>query len=274
MTRGWRRTWAFTLCSAISPGWAVFPALALAQTPQDEWHFTAYVYSYWATLSGSATFPTGTSANITVDPNQLLHSLNFAIMGAFEVQRGPWGLFTDIIYVDASGSKTATRDLSVGGVTIPSGVTANVGLDVKSTVWTLGGSYRFAATPEATFDLLAGARDLILKQHLTWQFSADVGPLAGPARQGSSDSNPNNWDGIVGIKGRVMFGDQHTWFVPYYIDVGTGESKLTWQALGGLGYTFHWGEVIGVWRYLDYQFSKNSASLSMNGPAIGIAFHW
>ena len=71
-----------------------------------------------------------------------------------------------------------------------------------------------------------------------------------------------------------MFGDQHAWFVPYYFDVGTGASQLTWQAIGGFGYTFHWGEVICVWRYLDYHLSKNSASLSMNGPAIGVAFHW
>ena len=207
-------------------------------------------------------------------PNQLLHSLNFAIMGAFEAQRGPWGVFTDIMYLDASGSKSATRDLSVGGVTTPAGVTANASLDVKSTVWTLCGSYRFLATPGTTFDLLVGARDLALKQRLSWQFSSDVGPFVGPARQGSADSNPNNWDGIVGAKGRLMFGDQHAWFVPYYVDVGTGASQLTWQAVAGLGYTFHWGEVLGVWRYLDYHFSDDSSSLSMNGPSIDVAFHW
>lgn len=258
--------------TAIVLGCAAFPALA--QTPPDEWRFTAILYGYWATLSGSATFPTGTTANITVDPNQLLHSLNFAIMGTFEAQRGPWGLFTDIMYIDASGSKSATRALSIGGIMIPSGVTANGSLDVKSTIWTIAGSYRFAATPEATFDVLVGARDLVLKQRLTWQFSADVGPFVGPARSGSGDSNIYNWDGIIGAKGRLTFGDQHAWFVPYYVDVGTGASQLTWQAVAGLGYTFHWGEVIGAWRYLDYHFSKESSSLAMNGPAIAVAFHW
>lgn len=47
-------------------GCAVCPALA--QPPQDEWNFTAILYGYWATLSGSATFPMGTTANIIVDP--------------------------------------------------------------------------------------------------------------------------------------------------------------------------------------------------------------
>jgi hypothetical protein len=268
----WKTTCVFAWRAAISLGCAVSPTLA--QTPQDEWQFRAYLYGYWATLSGSATFPTGTAANISVDPSQLLHSLNFAFMAAFEARRGPWGLFTDIMYLDASGSKSATRALSIGGVTIPAGVTASAGLDLKSTVWTLAGSYRIAATPDATFDVLAGTRYLHLKQHLTWNFSADVGPFVGPGRQGSTDSNLDNWDGIVGVKGRLMFGDQHAWFVPYYADVGTGSSQLTWQAIGGLGYAFHWGEVLGAWRYLDYHFSKRSAALSMNGPVMGVAFHW
>jgi hypothetical protein len=257
---------------AIVLACAAFPTLA--QTSQDEWKFSPLIYVYGPTIHGSATFPTGTTVNITVDPNQLLPNLNFAFMGAFEAQRGSWGLFTDIIYMHASGSKSATRDLTIGGMTLPAGVTANVGLDVKSTVWTLGGSYRIADTPQAIFDVLLGTRALFLNQHLTWQFSSDVGPLVGPARQGSGDSNLTNWDGIVGVKGRLMFGEQHAWFVPYYFDVGTGASQLTWQALGGLGYAFHWGEVIGVWRYIDWHFSKDSASQSLNGPAIGVAFHW
>ncbi|HEX4387716.1 MAG TPA: hypothetical protein VH109_03720 [Steroidobacteraceae bacterium] len=71
-----------------------------------------------------------------------------------------------------------------------------------------------------------------------------------------------------------MFGDQHAWFVPYYVDLGTGQSEFTWQGITGLGYAFHWGEVIGVWRYLDYRFSSHSSSLTLNGPAIGVAFRW
>jgi hypothetical protein len=271
MSRRWTTTGIAYLTTILLGG--VVPA-TFAQTPPEEWQFRAYLYGYWATLTGSATFPTGTTANITVDPNQLLHSLNFAVMGTFEAQRGPWGLFTDLMYLSASGSKSATRALSIGGVTIPSDVTADASLDSKSTVWTLAGSYRIATAPEGTFDVLVGTRYLDLRQHLTWNFSSDVGPLVGPNRQGSADSNFDNWDGIIGVKGRLMFGDQRAWFVPYYADVGTGASQLTWQAIAGLGYTFHWGEVLGAWRYLDYHFSKESARLSMNGPAVGIAFHW
>lgn len=255
-------------CGAVS-------APTLAQTSSSDWQFSAVVYLYLAELSGSATFPTGTTVDISVDPKQMVSSLNFAFMGAFEARKGSWGVFTDIMYLHASGSKSATRALSIGGVMIPANVTANADFDIKSTVWTLGGSYRVVGVPEATLDLVAGARGLFLKQHLSWQFSGDVGPLVGPGRQGSGDSNPTNWDGIVGAKGRWMFGDKHAWFVPYYLDVGTGDSQLTWQGITGLGYTFNsWGEVVGVWRYLDYRFSSHSASLTMSGPAIGVAFRW
>jgi hypothetical protein len=158
---------------------------------------------------------------------------------------------------------------------IPGSVTANLGLDVKATVWTLVGTYRAIADPELTADIILGARDLDLKQHLTWQFSANLGPFVGPGRQGSGDSNPNNWDAVVGFKGRARFGAEHAWFVPYYLDLGGGNSDYTWQGIIGVGYAFSsWGEVAIVWRYLDYQFKKNNASLSMSGPAIGIGFHW
>lgn len=273
MTRRRNTTRVLARGTATLLGCAIFPALA--QTAQDEWSFDVVLYAYAATLKGSATLPTGTTADITVDPNQLLKSLNFAAMGALEVRRGSWGLFTDIMYVDASGSKSATRAFSLGAIGIPGSVTANLGLDIKSTVWTLAGTYRAVADPELTADIVLGARYVDLKQHLTWQFSGDVGPFVGPGRQGSGDSNPNNWDAIVGFKGRATFGDRHAWFVPYYLDLGGGESDYTWQGVLGLGYRFSsWGEVVGVWKYLDYQFKKNNASLSMSGPAIGVAFHW
>jgi hypothetical protein len=260
--------------SALLLGLGVVTTPTFAQTLPDQWQFEAIVYGYFPQLSGTATIPTGRTANISVDPRELISNLNFAFMGAVEARKGPWGAFTDVIYVHASGSKSATRALSIAGVTIPGDVTADAHLDIKSTVWTLGGSYRVVERPEASMDLLAGARALFLTEHLNWQFSADVGPFVGPGRQGSGDYKPTNWDGIIGFKGRWMFGDQHAWFVLYYIDVGTGESQLTWQGIGGLGYKFSWGEVIGAWRYLDYQFSNHSSTLAMNGPAVGVSFHW
>ena len=205
----------------------------------------------------------------------ILNNLKFAFMGTLEAQKGQWGAFTDIMYLDVGGSKSDTRDVTIGGVTLPAGVTANASLDIKGTLWTLAGNYRVLATPDATFDAFAGARLLSLKENLGWEFSANIGPIVGPGRTGNSDAKITNWDAIVGVKGRLAFGNNREWFVPYYVDVGTGDSDLTWQAIGGIGYAFSWGEVLAAWRYIDYKFNGDKIQdINFNGPAVGVAFRW
>lgn len=260
--------------AVVLVGTCGFTDLAAAESSSTDWQFTGLIYGYLPALSGSATFPTGKPINITIDQQDILSNLNFAFMGSFEVRKGPWGGFTDVVYANVGDSKSNTRDFSLGGVAIPGSVTANLRLDARTTLWTLAGFYRVVDRPEVTLDVLLGARALYLRQQLDWQFSGDVGPLVGPGRNGSGNSNSTTWDGIVGVKGRWMFGDRRAWFVPYYFDIGTGGSQLTYQALAGVGYGFSWGDIIAVWRYIDYRFSSHDASLSMNGPAIGVAFHW
>jgi hypothetical protein len=255
---------------------ALASGAATAQARPDDWQFRAIIYGYLPDIGGTTTFPAGTGSSINVDASKIISNLKFTFMGTLEAQKGAWGAFTDIIYLDVGGSKSDFRDLSIGGVTLPAGITADAQLDIKGTVWTLAGNYRAMATPEASFDVFAGARLLSVKERLGWNFSANIGPVVGPGRQGSSEAKLDNWDGIVGVKGRLSFGSRREWFVPYYIDVGTGDSDLTWQAIGGIGYAFSWGEVIAAWRYLDYDFKSGQKieSVNFNGPAIGVAFRW
>lgn len=276
-----KMTWLGQAAALVfAAGIVAGPSAAQSPAPADGWNFDAILYGYLPKIDGSTTFPTGTTANIGVDASQIIHNLKFTVMGTLQAQKGPLVLFTDLLYVDVSGSKSATRDFSVGGplghIEIPAAINADFTLDIKSTLWTLAWGYRLVASPETTLDLFAGARLLQLKQNLGWQFNADLGPFMGPGRQGSSEVSANNWDGIIGAKGRFSFGDRREWFVPYYVDVGTGQSQLTWQAYGGLGYNFDWGSVFAVWRYIDYRFNSSEAfgSLSMNGPALGVALHW
>jgi hypothetical protein len=253
---------------------AIAPSVGSAQAVSDQWQFGAAIYAWLPSIRGNTTFPTD-GAGVSVDASQIIGHLKFAAMGTLDAQKGRWGAFTDLIYLDLRGSKSGTRDLTVGGVTLPAGVTADASLDVKGTIWTLAGSYRVVAEPGASLDVFAGARLLELKQKLGWQFSADIGGIAPPPRSGGSDVKLSNVDAIVGAKGRYAFGDNREWFVPYYVDVGTGDSDLTWQAVGGIGYTFHWGDAFAVWRYLDYNF-KNARieDVNFSGPMLGVAFHW
>lgn len=260
-------------------GAAALPASALAQTMQadDNWRFHAVLYGYLPDIGGKTNFPVpGGGPSINVDASQILKNLNFTFMGTFEAQKGPWGFITDLLYLDVSGSKSKTRNVSLGNYELPASATLDANLKVKGTIWTLAGEYTTYKAPDAEIDVMAGARLLDMKQTLGYNFSADVGPFVGPGRSGSTDVNLSYWDGIVAARGRFLFGADKAWIVPVYADAGTGQSKLTWQLVGGLGYQFKWGQVLAAWRYLDYNFKSSSKveSINFNGPMIGVGFNW
>jgi hypothetical protein len=261
--------------AALGAAAGLLPQAALAQS-SDQWKFDAVIYGYFPEIGGSSAFPprSGGSA-INVDSSKIVDALKFAFMGTFEAHKGRWGFLTDVLYMDLGGSKSRTRDITIGNVTLPDGITANANLDIKGTIWEIAGTFRLVSERNTTFDLVAGARMLDYKQTLGWEFSADLGP-GQPSRSGNTDIKATNWDGIVGAKGRLAFGSNGEWFIPYYVDVGTGDSDFTWQVIGGLGYSFKWGDAIAGWRYIDYNLKSGSKieDATFNGPLIGVAFHW
>jgi hypothetical protein len=250
-----------------------------AQWPSDDgkWRFAASIYAYLPSIRGDMAFPSRSSdASINVNADTLLSSLNFAFMGSFDAHNGRWGVFTDLLYLDVSGSKSQTRDFQVGNVGLPASVTGDLDFKLKGLVWTIAGEYQIASGREFNVDVLAGARLLDLKPRLSWSLSGNVSSIPTAGRGGSHEINSENWDGIVGLKGRYVFGDNLQWYVPFYADVGAGDSDLTWQAAAGLGYAFNWGDVVAMWRYLDYNMKSGRAvsDINFNGPMIGVVFRW
>ena len=265
---------------AIGAGAAALPGAAVAQTTMpvsDEWRFHAVLYAYLPDIGGKTNFPVpGGGPSVNVDVSQILKNLNFTFMGTIEAQKGPWGVITDLLYLDVSGSKSKTRSVSLGDYELPANATLDANLKVKGTVWTLAGEYTSYKDPNTEIDVMAGARLLDMKQTLGYSFSADVGPFVGPGRSGGGDVNFSYWDAIVAARARFLFGADKEWIVPVYLDGGAGQSKATWQILGGVGYQFKWGQVLAAWRYLDYSFKSDSKvqSLDFNGPMIGVGFNW
>ena len=264
---------ATALCATA----AMSPVGASAQAV-DAWQFQGSLYLYLPTIGGSTTFPPsgGGGSGISIDAKTILDNLKMTFMGSLEARKGRWGAFTDVVYVDLGNNKSATRDLSLGGIPLPGDVTANVTYDLKGTAWTLAGSYRAVTDPAAPVDVFAGTRLFDLKQSLDWHLSGNIGPIPLPDRSGHQSASLSNWDAIVGVKGRFGLGAERKWFVPYYLDVGTGNSKLTWQAMTGVGHAFGWGEVVGAWRYLDYRMKSGQAieTMNFNGPGIAAVFRW
>jgi len=56
--------------------------------------------------------------------------------------------------------------------------------------------------------------------------------------------------------------------------MGTGDPDLTWQGKVGMGYSFDSVDVIGVWRYLDYDLGDSTGitAINFNGPVVGVTF--
>jgi hypothetical protein len=114
------------------------PGLALAD---DKAGSVAGAWTYEGSLclfrrpSAATTFPAGGSG-VNVDGANILESLNFVHGGAFDVHKGPWGVWNDLLYVNLGASKAASRDFTIGNIGLPAGTSANLNFDIKAWVWT------------------------------------------------------------------------------------------------------------------------------------------
>jgi len=261
---------------------ALLPAMVAAQTKQapwqaDKWQFTGSLNLWLPSIGGESKYPVdagGSSVNVNSD--KLIDGLSGVFMGSLDAHNGRWGAFTDVVYFGLDGTKSGTRDFSIGNIGLPATTSANLKLNLNSWIWTVAGEYRVNSDPDLKVDLLAGARLLDLKQKLEWSISGSLGNITAGNRAGSLEASESNWDAIIGVKGRYVFGADKKWSVPFYLDVGTGQSDSTWQGLVGLGYTFGWGDITASYRYLDYKFKSNKImqDVHLNGPMIGATWRW
>jgi hypothetical protein len=263
--------------SCITMGLAAsLPLQSQAQGMDEPWRFQAALYGWLPSIGGSSRFPeAGGGSSVDVSMRQVLDALKMAFMGSFSAKKGEWGVWTDLVYADFGHTKTNFRDFEINGNPLPGGVAADLTLDLKNWIWTTAGTYQFASTPDYTADLLFGVRLLDMNQTLDWSLQGNIAQVP-VSRTGRVDASLTNWDAIIGVKGAASFGEGRKWFVPYYADIGTGESKLTWQVNLGIGYKFDWGALVASWRYLDYEMKSGNAieSLTMNGPLFGAVFQF
>ncbi|HSH07841.1 MAG TPA: hypothetical protein VLA41_09295 [Burkholderiales bacterium] len=259
---------------------AGLPGTALAQADADAWKWRGTIYLWGAGLDGTANLPAGGSASVSASFDDLLKSLDFAIMGVLEARKGRWGGLVDLIYMDLSNSQSGTRSLGFtgpgGNVTIPVDASLDVNTGLESTILSLAATYTLVEKPNYETALVGGARYLDVKTDLSWQATGNIGPLPPVARSGNASVTLRNWDAVIGVRGRADLDANSKWYMPYYADIGTGDSDRTWQALAGVGYRFGWGEVTLVYRYLDYKFKSGEAlrDLTISGPALGASWRW
>lgn len=241
-----------------------------------KWEFRATGYFYLPSLDASTAFPTPVGSDINISADTLIRNTKFAVMGSFEAQKGRWGGFTDVMYFNVGKAETGVTQLAISGMPLPPGISADLDLDVKATIWTTAANFRAVTNRRITLDVYGGARMLDLRGKLDYTFNMDFGGFVGPVRTGSSEAQGDSWDGVGGVKGRLNLTSNGKWFVPFAADAGAGQSDLTWQAMGGIGYARERWEVVGGWRTVSYDMKsgKRIADLTFNGPMVGVTFRW
>jgi hypothetical protein len=240
-------------------------AVAAAEsTAGDDWQYAASIYLWGAGIKGE----TAAGSEVDIGFDTLIQNLNMAFMGAFEARRSQWSFLTDVIYLNVGAD-------GGGKVPVPvapnSNVRVKVDADVKTKGWVLNllGGYNLAQSEQGSLDLIAGARYLDLK--LDFGLGLGLGPYA---RSRDISVSGSVWDAIVGIRGYANLNDK--WYLPVYLDVGTGQSDLTWQASAGLAYRFGWGDVSLVYRHIDWELESTSQldNINFSGPLLAAKFRF
>lgn len=262
-------------------------AAAQETGPRPGWSFEIAPYVWLPSVDANLRYQLpdniGGTADVSADPGNYLDKLNFALAFAASARRDRFTLLTDFMYVNATASTSNVESANIVGVgRNPISTEANLGTQTRlqTTLWTLAGGYTLASGAWGNVDAIGGVRYLGIDVRTSYNLSVQlVGPRGrgGPSFGGGgrfSDSD-NIWNGIVGLHGRLRLGESG-FFVPYYADIGTGDSNLTWQAFGGIGYqTGPVGVSLG-WRYLslDQGGDKVVQDMSMSGGYLAVNFRF
>ena len=64
------------------------------------------------------------------------------------------------------------------------------------------------------------------------------------------------------------------WYLPFQLDVGGGDSDLTWQVFAAVGYRYENFDLIAGYRHMEWELEtdKPLKDISMSGPIIGAMF--
>lgn len=234
------------------------PVISKAKSQQQygEWDFAAELYLWGASIGGDTS--TGTDLDIGID--DLIDGLNMAFMGSFTAKKDRWGFMIDAIYLDASDNEDLNT--SFGGV--------NTDIDLSSWVVTPMIGYEVLNSDKFTLNIIGGVRYLYLNTEIDLR-NADP---ATAAFSFSGDASGDNWDGIIGICGSIDIAAN--WYIPYHLDIGTGDSEFTWQGFTGVGYHFSYIDLMAGYRYLSWNFDDNDVfdDMNLSGFGAGVKFYF
>lgn len=239
------------------------------------WHTGLSVYGWLPGVSATTRYrlPGGETVINRTD-HDILSKLSGAFMMEASVQKDRWGAFADIDWVkfdDESG-----HVIGIGGQRFGASAHLDTRWNAKGGQVTLAGFYTVGHSSQGNIDILLGARYLWLKGNIGWNFALQgTGGRLDIADSGHLSAQTHVTDGIIGVRGRWTPFPDKALFMPYYFDIGTGDSDHTEQYAGGIGYAFSWGDVALTYRDIEYHERGADAFLRaarLSGPSLTLSW--
>jgi hypothetical protein len=260
------------LTTAAMSGWALGSGSPSIDAG-TQWQFAAGPYLWLPTVSGTLRFTVpGGGADASSGPYNYLQNLRFALMLQGEARKGQWSILADTIYLNFGRHEASVNASS--GVLGARETQQDVQTSFAGTLVQLGGGRTLVWREWGYLDAVAGMRYLGVKGTL------DVG-IGGTVESGPGDSRnfhvgqmQNLFNGFAGVRGRATITRDGAWYIPFYLDVGTGTSKFTWQALTGVAYATRRVDFGLLYRYLAFYGSGDQLvqTLRFSGPSVNVTF--
>lgn len=224
------------------------------QADEDEgWNQTLVIYLLAPTLEGVVGIGPA-DGDVTLDPRDIMQSLNGAFLGMYAAEKGDWGVLADIVYMDLKSDIQGQRDILSG--------------EVQSTQTIAGLSLSYRLHEYAR--LLVGGMYTELDAALKIQ-----GPLQ-TRRLGTTE----HWiDPAVGLLYAAPIDDRWQFTGMFqYGGFGVASDRLLSLTLG-LGYRFTDSTSLELgYRYLDFDYEDGAGldrfrfDVKQHGPAVGFKF--
>lgn len=256
-------------------------SVAKADTPDywdGDWHGSIQPYGWLPGISAQTRYQLPNNGG-TVEQksnNSIFDYISGAFMLDGTVRKGDWGFYGDIDWVKFSDEEG--RFTNVGGQRFGANANLDTRWNTKGGMVTLAGLYTMAHGQQGYIDLLFGGRYLWLKGNLNWNFN-----LTGNAGRvdiddsGHLSNQTHVTDAVVGVRGRWSPFADSNWSFPYYVDIGAGDSDNTYQAMIGVAYGFHWGDIALNYRDVEYKEGSDAKFLKkveLSGPAFSVTWHF
>jgi hypothetical protein len=202
-------------------------------------------------------------AEVEIDAKTLLENLDMALMGAVVHRRGDWIFGFEGVYADVGKKDDPTFSIDQGEPD-PTEIDAVAEFETKTTIINAFAGYRIPTDPRLELYGTAGLRWTRFETTMT--VDADGASFR-------METEDDMTDGTLGLWGSYNINE--SWSLPFVLDVGGGDSALTWQAM--LGATWHRGPhgVTLGYRHIYWDISPESKTVdtvTYGGPLLAYTY--